>query len=386
MAEPNTDELDRTAAVDKPDSRGVALADETPDELPALLAIAVGVAILAITIVWPSISDRATVSGGTGGEVVAAVDGGETDTDGADDTEGEEDAPTDETDEVEEAAPELPDVPLFRTELEAQGLTGLTLSNDGRVVTAEGVVPDEASRDAVLAYLGAQPNVDEVVDGLTIEAPAAAESAVTATAQQVSIVLEGTVPSEEVEQAIVDRAVAVYSVEQVDNQLVVDPAAQPPTRISIAGSMTDPVLFGQVVSAFDGLEGVEVNQDLAITLEESSEVEASLNSLDPIQFNSGSAAITAESEPILDEAAAFLLANPDLAVEIGGHTDSVGGAESNQTLSQARADSVLQALRDRGVENDLTATGFGENRLKINPDENDPEAQAQNRRIEFRII
>ena len=33
----------------------VSLADESPDELPALLAIAVGVAILAIAIVWPTI-------------------------------------------------------------------------------------------------------------------------------------------------------------------------------------------------------------------------------------------------------------------------------------------------------------------------------------------
>lgn len=386
MAESNTDELDRSAAVDKPESRGVALADETPDELPALLAIAVGVAILAIAIVWPSISDRATVS--TGGEAVVAAADGETD-EPAEDAAPVEDETDDEPAETEDTTPEtpeLPDVPTIRGGLEAAGFAGLTLSNDGRTVIAEGVVPDEASRQQVIDFIAAQPNVDQVTDQLVIEAPATAESQVNVTAQQVSIVLEGTVPSEEVEQAIVDRALSIYSEDQVDNQLVVDPAVTPPSRISIGGSMTDPVLFAQVTGAFDGIDGVEVDEELAITLEESSDIEQSLNSLDPIQFASGSSAIQAESEVILDQAAEFLNANPGVQIEIGGHTDSIGGAEGNQTLSQSRADAVRDALVARGVTNEMQASGFGETRLKVSPDDNDPEAQAMNRRIEFRII
>ncbi len=45
---------------------------------------------------------------------------------------------------------------------------------------------------------------------------------------------------------------------------------------------------------------------------------------------------------------------------------------------------MLAALQARDVTNEMTAVGFGERRLKIDPD-NDPEAQRTNRRIEFRI-
>lgn len=372
MAEANDDELERKAAA--PQSRGVALADETPEELPALLAIAVGIAILVITLVWPSIRDRDTsVDAGSGEVAVAAED---------DHSDGDEE---DHSEEVEEEPEEVagPDIPRFESEL---GIAGLGLSADGNVVFAEGVVPDEATRTSIIDYLAAQPNVDSVnADGLTIEAPAAADAAVDVTAAQVSIVLEGVVPDEATKAELVARAVAVYSEEQVDDRLTVDPAVTPPVTVTIGGSMTDDVLYNQVISAFDGMEGVEVG-DLAIVLEESSDLEASLNSLEPIQFASGSALVDAASEPILDEAAQFLIDNPDVAIEIGGHTDSIGREESNEGLSQSRAESVQAALVDRGVTNDMTAVGFGERRLKVSPDENDAEAQQTNRRIEFRII
>ena len=391
MAEPSSDDIERRAAADGPRSRGVALADESPDELPALLAIAVGVAVLAIAIVWPSISDRTTVAGsGDGAAAVEAADDHGDEGDGDGDGAAGQDEPGDgegdgEGDGDGDAAAALPDLPAIEAALAAAGLDGIDLGADGRVLTATGVVPDEATRDQVLALLAGQPDVDEVVDALTIEAPAPAGPDVTVTAAQVSLVLEGTVPSEEIAQAIVDRAVEVYSEEQVDNRLQVDPSVEPPATLTITGSMTDEVLFGQVTAAFDDLDGVEVG-DLAITLEESSEVESSLNSLEPIQFASGSALVEPASEPILDEAAQFLQDNPDVAIEIGGHTDSTGGEEANQALSQARAESVLEALRARGVTNELTAVGFGERRLRVNPDENDPEAQRINRRIEFRIV
>ncbi len=359
MADLTTEEEERRLAAER--RRGVALADEDQDELPALLAIAVGIAILAVTLVWPSIAptNDDTAAAPAVEEVV------------------EQEEPT-------EAEVVLPDVPAMLAGLGALGFSGIDLSADGNVVTATGEVADDEARQEVLAFLGAQPGVDSVVDNLTLaqaEAPEAA--AVNVAAAQASVVLTGTVPDEATEQAIFERAVSVYSEPQVDNQLVVDPNTTPPVQVTISGAMTDDVLFSQVVGAFGDIDGVEVDNQLV--LQESGELEASLNSLEPIQFASGSAIIDAASAEVLDEAAGFLTDNPDVAIEIGGHTDSTGSDESNETLSQDRADAVLGALRERGVENEITAVGFGERRLKVDPDDTE-EARAQNRRIEFRIL
>jgi outer membrane protein OmpA-like peptidoglycan-associated protein len=71
-------------------------------------------------------------------------------------------------------------------------------------------------------------------------------------------------------------------------------------------------------------------------------------------------------------------------IEVQGHTDSVGEPDRNLKLSNARAESVRQALVERGLPRDrLTARGLGE----TNPlgDNATPEGRAQNRRIEFRV-
>lgn len=381
MAQATTDdELERGAAAEAGSGAGgrggVPLADEGADELPALLAIAVGIAILFIGMIWPTLRDDATHRGGSGEDAAMVQEDPET---------VEEEPETAEEPETVEEDPALerPDVPAIQGLLDTE-LAGLNASADGRVVTLSGVVPDAATAEALVAQVEAQPNVDSVDNQLEI-APAAG-AAVTATAAQVSIVLEGTVPDEATREAIVARAIEVYSEAQVDDQLVVDDSVGSPVSITLTGSMTDPVLYDQVQAAFADLDGVELSDSSSFALEESSDLEASLNGLEPIQFASGSAIVQPASESILEEAAELLTANPDVALEIGGHTDSLGGDEANQTLSEARAQAVLDALVQRGVTNDLSAVGFGERRLKVSPDEDDPAAQQENRRIEFRII
>lgn len=393
MAEASTDEdLERGATVEgsRAGARGggVALADEGPDELPALLAFAVTIAVLAVALIWPTISPD--TSGGTDSGAMAAADDhsdeGQADDGQAADDHSDDDggAGADEGHEDDGAALGRPDIPAIQALLDGE-VDGLTAEGAGNVVILAGVVPDEDTRVALIDAVASQPHV-EVVDAEGLTVAAAGEASVAVTAAQVRIILEGTVPDEATRDALVSRAVAVYAEDQVEDRLVVDASVQPPTTVTIGGSMTDPVLFQQVVAAFDGIDGVEVGDVGGFTLEESSDLEAALNNLEPVQFASGSAIVQAESAAILDEAAALLLANPGVALEIGGHTDSLGGEEANQTLSEARAQAVLAALQERGVENELTAVGFGERRLKVSPDENDAEAQQQNRRIEFRII
>jgi aconitate hydratase len=68
--------------------------------------------------------------------------------------------------------------------------------------------------------------------------------------------------------------------------------------------------------------------------------------------------------------------------EVGGHTDNVGQAASNQALSQARADSVKKFLLSKGVAADaLSANGYGD--AKPVADNATADGKAKNRRIEF---
>lgn len=77
-------------------------------------------------------------------------------------------------------------------------------------------------------------------------------------------------------------------------------------------------------------------------------------------FDSGSAAISATSDPLLETLAAALRPCAGVVVEVQGHTDLTGNPAANQMLSQARADAVVKALTDRGVPPQrLSATGFG---------------------------
>lgn len=101
-----------------------------------------------------------------------------------------------------------------------------------------------------------------------------------------------------------------------------------------------------------------------------------------IHFESGSAALTPDSYPILDDVVRSLLAYPEVRVEIRGYTDSVGSAEFNLGLSQRRADSVKQYLVNAGIDPArLIAKGYGEADPVASNDT--PAGRAENRRIEF---
>jgi outer membrane protein OmpA-like peptidoglycan-associated protein len=77
--------------------------------------------------------------------------------------------------------------------------------------------------------------------------------------------------------------------------------------------------------------------------------------------------------------------NPEIKIEINGHTDDVGTDVSNQVLSQDRAQSVVTYLQSKGISaGRLSAKGYGESKPDVpnNSDEN----RAFNRRVEFKIL
>jgi outer membrane protein OmpA-like peptidoglycan-associated protein len=102
-----------------------------------------------------------------------------------------------------------------------------------------------------------------------------------------------------------------------------------------------------------------------------------------ILFETGKSDLKPESTPTLKAIAAALKGHPDLKVEIQGHTDNVGSAASNMTLSQARADAVKAALQaDYAIDaSQLTAKGYGD--TKPVTKNTTPEGRANNRRVEI---
>jgi len=80
-----------------------------------------------------------------------------------------------------------------------------------------------------------------------------------------------------------------------------------------------------------------------------------------VLFDSGKAALRPEATTSLQQLAAVLLGEPGLPVLIEGHTDNVGSAQHNQTLSEQRAEAVKQWLATTGkIPSGCIATqGFG---------------------------
>ena len=104
--------------------------------------------------------------------------------------------------------------------------------------------------------------------------------------------------------------------------------------------------------------------------------------LEGVNFETGKATLTPESETILNGVAESLVANDSIRVQVTGHTDNTGSLALNRRLSRSRADAVRTYLISRGVAEDrLTARGFG-------PDQpvgsnKTADGRAQNRRVEL---
>jgi outer membrane protein OmpA-like peptidoglycan-associated protein len=102
-----------------------------------------------------------------------------------------------------------------------------------------------------------------------------------------------------------------------------------------------------------------------------------------ILFETGKADLKPESTPVLKEIAATLKDHADLKILIEGHTDNVGSATSNLTLSEARAAAVKTALVSRfGADAArITTQGLGDTKPAV--PNTTAEGRAQNRRVEI---
>lgn len=103
-----------------------------------------------------------------------------------------------------------------------------------------------------------------------------------------------------------------------------------------------------------------------------------------IFFENGRYYILPESYSELNKLVQYLLRNPQMEVQINGHSDNSGSKAKNQRLSEQRAREVFEYLIKKGVQNKLYFKGYGSS-LPIAGNDTDID-RAKNRRVEFEII
>ncbi len=132
-----------------------------------------------------------------------------------------------------------------------------------------------------------------------------------------------------------------------------------------------------------GSFSVEEQQDSVLEVSTSVKVGDKIQ-LKNIFFDNGKYYLLPASYSELNKLVQYLLRNPQMEVQINGHSDNGGSKFKNQKLSELRAREVFDYLIKKGVQNKLYFKGFGSTMPIASNDTED--GMAKNRRVEFEII
>lgn len=155
------------------------------------------------------------------------------------------------------------------------------------------------------------------------------------------------------------------------------PAAQPVVE--------QPVAEQQIVKETPKVQTCYTLEEINEMMARNQSIEGkTICAVDAINFDFAKSTIKSESYGYLDQLAETLKRS-SRRVEVKGHTDNVGNAETNMNLSRERAEAVVEYLAKKGVNrNKLTYSFYGMSRpLATNDTE---EGRAKNRRVEFTIL
>jgi outer membrane protein OmpA-like peptidoglycan-associated protein/osmotically-inducible protein OsmY len=243
-------------------------------------------------------------------------------------------------------------------------------------------------------------------------APLADLAAVGAIVDSGTVVLFGSVPSEAGRNRLVDAVRGAFGAGAVDDRMSVEPTSGGygldgfarvllamgrdtragavslrTGRMRVAGVIAEEAVrtaVRQAAALSIGSDAGALTDTMTVVAPGArvtdKQVAAQVTALPAITFATRSADIRPASRPVLEAAAALLLAHSAVLVQVEGHTDASGLAEANRTLSLERANAVVAVLRKAGVPaRRLTARGFGSAR-KIAPGKGDL-VDALNRRV-----
>lgn len=225
-------------------------------------------------------------------------------------------------------------------------------------IVVDGVVPNDMSKQAILAKLRAVYGNDQVVDKIQVRAV----SAPNGWSDSVTRVI--TPDLKKVSQGKLSvRGTQVDLTGKIGNQNDIQPTT---------------ALFQSLV-----LPPYRFNSQLSVNAAEQAVIDNALKNR-IIEFESGQAVLTPAGTQILDEMVIALNKVQGKNVKIIGHTDSQGNPAKNQPLSLQRAEAVKQYLISKGiVATRLTTAGLGSE--KPVADNATEEGRKKNRRIEFDV-
>ena len=226
------------------------------------------------------------------------------------------------------------------------------------------------------------------------------------------IVVEGVVPNEASKQAILTKMRTVYGDDQIVDKIQIRSVAAPngwsdsvtkvitpdlkkvsQGKLSVTGTQVD--LVGKVLNqndiqpttaTFQGLvvPPFRLNAQLSVNHAEQKIIDDALKNR-IIEFESGSSILTSAGTQILDEMAVALSKVQGKNVKIIGHTDSSGDPKKNVSLSQERAEAVKKYLIGKNIPvTRLSTAGLGAE--KPVADNTTAEGRKKNRRIEFEVL
>ncbi|ALH95842.1 OmpA family protein [Acinetobacter equi] len=226
------------------------------------------------------------------------------------------------------------------------------------------------------------------------------------------IVIEGVVPDQASKTQIINKLKETYGDTQIVDKILVRPVVMPKGWIETVTQSINPdlkkvsqgklvvqgtqvKLSGKVSNEIDKTSteatiknGIQptyrFSSTLSLNLAEQKILDDALKNR-IIEFESGSAVLTAAGQQILNEMAAALNKVKGKNIKIIGHTDSSGDPKKNIILSQQRADAVKQYLIEKQIPSDKLATeGLGAQ--KPVADNTTAEGRKKNRRIEFEVL
>lgn len=238
-------------------------------------------------------------------------------------------------------------------------LLGCSALASAAPIVIEGVVPDQASKQALLTKLATVYPAQDIVDKIQVGAVTAPQGWQDAVSQMLTPDLK-------------QIAQGQFSVNG--------------TAVQLRGKVTDPTRIQALTAVYQSLvqPPYRLNAQLSAHQAEQQLLDNTLKNR-IVEFESGSAVLTGTGSQILDEMVLALNKLQHKNIKIIGHTDNVGQPQKNIQLSQSRAQAVKAYLVSKGIAaTRLSLAGLGADRPVA--DNNTAEGRKKNRRIEFEVL